>query len=385
VAEVFAATAEKGWYVIRSIQRFLRCGVLMAVCGGCAVSQGEQAGQEPFARVRVHVGVPTNAMLSSDVDHDGHVDLVVSGAERVFVLRGRGDGQFDVAQSVMAGEHPSNLAVADLDGDGWNDVAVANHETDYVTLLFGGPGGDFVTREYSRFQVNVSPHPHAVLLQDVDADGHADLLVDDRTAEAVRLFKGLGDGTLSTFTLIAVGGDPYRGMALANLNGDGHVDLVTPNPDHVAVLLGDGTGRFAQDTVLRPGFYPFSVAAGDVNGDGWTDLVAGSGERVGSLVVWSGGVDGSFRAAGRYDIAPGPTTSTAEDLTGDNRAEVLVASYVGGEVAVLTGGDSPTLYRLEVEGNPYGLATGDFDGDGRTDFAVANDGAEEITVFLSRF
>jgi hypothetical protein len=77
--------------------------------------------------------------------------------------------------------------------------------------------------------------------------------------------------------------------------------------------------------------------------------------------------------------------SRAEDLTGDGRAEVLVASYVGGEVAVLTGGDSPTLHRLEVEGNPYGLATGDFDGDGRTDFAVANDGAEEITVFLSRF
>ncbi len=57
---------------------------------------------------------------------------------------------------------------------------------------------------------------------------------------------------------------------------------------------------------------------------------------------------------------------------------------MGGEVAILTGGETPVLYRLEVEGYPYGFATGDFDGDGRVDFAIANDGADQITVFLSR-
>ena len=61
-----------------------------------------------------------------------------------------------------------------------------------------------------------------------------------------------------------------------------------------------------------------------------------------------------------------------------------MASYIGGEVAVLTGGDSPMLYRLEVEGSPYDFATGDFDADGRTDFAMANGATEYITVFLSR-
>lgn len=55
------------------------------------------------------------------------------------------------------------------------------------------------------------------------------------------------------------------------------------------------------------------------------------------------------------------------------------------EVAVLTGSDSPMLYRLEVEGSPYGFATGDFDADGRMDFELANDATEHITVFLSRY
>ena len=54
-----------------------------------------------------------------------------------------------------------DLAIADLDEDGLADLAVANHETDYVTLLFGTAGGGFERRDYSRFRVGVSPHPHA--------------------------------------------------------------------------------------------------------------------------------------------------------------------------------------------------------------------------------
>ena len=102
------------------------------------------------------------------------------------------------------------------------------------------------------------------------------------------------------------------------------------------------------------------------------------------MVVRHGRGVASFGTAARYRLAVGPTKSEAVDLTGDGRAEVLVASYLGGGVAILTGGESPVLYRLEVEGHPYGFATGDFDGDGRVDFAIANDGTDQVTVFLSR-
>ena len=74
---------------------------------------------------------------------------------------------------------------------------VADHETDYVTLPFGIARGGFERQDHSRFRVNVSPHPHAVRMHDIDSDGHADLLVDDRSPEAVRLCWGLGDGTFS--------------------------------------------------------------------------------------------------------------------------------------------------------------------------------------------
>lgn len=358
--------------------------IILTAALALAAPPADAAGQLSFERVDAVVGSSTTAIQARDLNGDGRLDLVVSGGQSVFVLTGQGDGRFEVTWSGAAGENPVDLAIADLDEDGLADLAVANHETDYVTLLFGIAGGAFERRDHSRFRVDVSPHPHAVRLHDIDSDGHADLLVDDRSPESIRLFRGRGDGTFSGATSIDVGGDPYRGMSLADVTGDGLADLITPNPDHVAVLVAEQDGGFRLRATLAAPFGPFSVVAADLNGDGRQDVAAASGEGAGSLVTWHGLADGSFRAAGRYEIARGPTKSAAADLTGDGSAEVLVASYAGGEVAVLVGGDTPLLQRIEIAGSPYGLATGDFDGDGRVDFVVANDAVDYVSVFLTR-
>ena len=104
----------------------------------------------------------TTAIQAHNLNGDGQLDLVVSGGQSAFVLTGQGDGRFDVTWSGAAGENPVDLAIADLDEDGLADLAVANHETDHVTLLFGIAGGGFERRDHSIFQVDISPHPHAV-------------------------------------------------------------------------------------------------------------------------------------------------------------------------------------------------------------------------------
>ena len=232
-----------------SIGRLLVVFASVAACAGCTTAEGQEASQSPFHRIEVDVGVQTSAILAYDVNRDGHIDLVVCGEGRVVSLHGRGDGQFDVAASVAAGQDPVDLAAADLDRDGFEDLVVANHATDYVTLLFGVAGGNFERRSHSQFVVGVSPHPHAVRLRDIDNDGHADLLVDDRTAESIRVFKGVGDGTFSNSRMIEVGGDPYRGMTLAHLTEDEVLDLVTPNADHISVLVGHAALAMAHDGV----------------------------------------------------------------------------------------------------------------------------------------
>ena len=82
-------------------------------------------------------------------------------------------------------------------------------------------------------------------------------------------------------TSIDVGGDPYRGMSLADVTGDGLADLITPNPDHVAVLVAGEDGGFRPGATLPALFGPFSVVAADLNGDGRQDVAAASGEGAG--------------------------------------------------------------------------------------------------------
>jgi len=366
----------------------------LTACGGDVAADRASAPGPTFAETRIPVGEAAASPMVLDVNRDGVPDLLVAstGNGAVSVLLGEGDGSFRPADAIPAGENPVHLAAGDLDEDGRQDLVVANHETDYVTLLFG-TADSFERRDHSRFTVGVSPHPHAVALADVDEDGHPDLLVDDRDAESLRLFRGRGDGTFAEAEGIPVGGDPYRGMALGDLDADGHLDLLIPNPGSVEVLTGDGEGAFAPAGRLRaPGLAPFSVAAADVDADGNLDVVAGSGEGEPGIAVWLGTKDASFSPApgSPYPIAPGPTSLSVYDVDGNGVDDVLATSYVGDELSIVfgdaeaAGGSSLRVDRLAVEGSPWGVAACDFDGDGRVDLATADDGSGEVSVFLAR-
>ena len=108
---------------------------------------------------------------------------------------------FDQVEAVV-GSSTTATQARDLNGDGRLDlvVPVAKPRT-MSRCFFGIAGGAFEHRDHSSFGLDVSPHPHAVRLHDIDSDGHADLLVDDRSSVSIRLFRGRGDGTFSGATL----------------------------------------------------------------------------------------------------------------------------------------------------------------------------------------
>ncbi len=328
------------------------------------------------------------ALAAADFDNDGDIDLVGAGEPQITIFLNDGSGRLTASSQAPGGAQPDGFALADLDEDGDIDIAIANHDTDHLTLLLGDGEGGFHPAANSPLRVSVSPHPHVVQAEDIDLDGHLDLAVDDRDGEGVLVLRGLGGGEFETpGTLVGVGGDPYRGMALGDINGDGKPDLVTPNPRQAGVLLNASREKIA--FVQSPPVAvqaPFAVALGDFNGDGALDLIAGSDEGSPLVSLFLGDGLGSFvqAADSPLRLAPGGKNIVVGDFNGDGIQDAAIASYQFSDVLLVLGGNRGiSSGYLNGGEHPWGLAAADFNGDGRDDLVIADDGAKRAVVYLS--
>jgi hypothetical protein len=148
--------------------------------------------------------------------------------------------------------------------------------------------------------------PDSVTTADVNGDGHADLVVANASDNTVSVLLGTGTGTFGAQTTYATGSGPIS-VTTADVNGDGHADLVVANSSDntVSVLLGTGTGTFGAQTTYATGTSPFSVTTADVNGDGHPDLVV-TNLNSNTVSVLLGTGTGTFGAQTTYATGSGP-------------------------------------------------------------------------------
>jgi hypothetical protein len=185
----------------------------------------------------------------------------------------------------------------------------------------------------------------------------------------------------------ATGGYPFNPALVADFNGDGAADVIVPDDAFSLAFLagyGDGTFHAAVD-YYTPGVtgyeYGIQIAAGDFNGDGNTDFVISNSYQngVGVTVFLSRG-DGSLQPGVNYPGVTGTPLEfvTAADLNGDGILDLAATNYIDGTVQIFTGvGDGTFLtgntYPTNASGsNTFGIAAGDFNGDGSPDLAVVN-------------
>ena len=252
-------------------------GALFVLCLLLPGAQAQSLHSLSFQRsVHLPAGTGPQTILIADINHDGNPDILVgnNGSGNLSVYLGNGKGAFAASKDspFPAGPSPNDLAVGDFNGDGRMDVAIANHGVKLVTVLLGNGKGRFSFAPGSPFKVPSDPHPHGIAAADFNGDGKLDLAVDSWGENKVLVLLGNGNGTFqSSGAKFAVGQAPYQRLRAADLNEDGHPDLITSNweGDSVSILLGDGKGSFAlaggTNHAIAPS--PFGVAIGDFNGD----------------------------------------------------------------------------------------------------------------------
>jgi FG-GAP-like repeat/Thrombospondin type 3 repeat/HYR domain len=324
---------------------------------------------------------PGCRIAAADFNVDGVMDLVVAGASpgnpdpTAYPLRvylGRGGGVFDPPRRVEGVQSPGLVVTGFLNADGWPDLVVTDYLHRTVSVLAGRGDGSF-----GKPMILPTPGgPFALALADVTGDGHQDIAVlefcGDQTCRTGRMTLFVRSGNLQFFARHASILQSLTGysLAAADFDNDGDADLAVDASGETDILAGDRDGNMITATRIPHGFTNLpTVFAGDFDGDHRADLALGYP----NIRILHGQGDLTFSPGAT--ISSIATTLAAADFNADGAPDLLFGWELGGGGLQLTLGDGhggfrpPEVYVSDA-GLNSNLVVADFTGDHRPDAAL---------------
>jgi hypothetical protein len=324
--------------------------------------------------------------LQADLDGDGWIDLAtvneVSGDLRVFMNRADGTGLYHpiLQPPFPVGLEASPNEPADFDNDGLIDVVVSATDGGGVWIARGAGDGTFSGSQ----TVLTGSEPHGVAVLDVDGDGDPDIVDAVEGDDQLALMLNDGSGTFGAPTYFDSGCSGEWALAAADMNGDYIYDLVTGcvNDSKAAVLLGNGNGTFTALPAQNAGGPPWQVALGDVDGDGDIDAAFGNSTAANGALLRNDG-NGVFAAPATVPVPGHTPASDLADLDGDGDLDWILSSYGAGLWRIYWNDGaghfaSPT--DIDAPSNPSCAVPVDFDNDGDIDLALSDEIADVVVL-----
>ena len=361
------------------------------------------------AGASIAVGPMAGEPATADLNKDGFLDLVIpcgtccgstpspmSGHVQILMGNGRGDFKAAPGSPIKIGSSARKVALGDANSDGKPDIFVAQHDSyDVVVLIGDGRGGFKAASSPVVAASGPRPHTHDISAADINGDGHIDIMTTNANDNTVSALLGDGRGAFAQApgSPFRAGRHPYDVVTPCDVNNDGKVDLVTPNlrGNAIMVMLGDGKGSFTESAgapfavQTRPGY----VAVGDLNRDGKMDLVA-THDDYPIVAVLLGDGSGGFKPTAESPLKPSFAVwgVAIGDVNGDGTNDLVCGSQMDDGIAILLG-DGRGGFTESTTPAPRGgkisnyVALADVNKDGKQDIVATSYGSGEVTVFLN--
>lgn len=323
-------------------------------------------------------------LSTGDFNADGITDLASGdyGQGRLEIFLGRGNGTFRNPTSYFVGGNPNSVISSDIDGDGHLDLTIGTYSGRQVVILFGNGDGTFANL---LSWTNTSRLPVEVAVADMNGDGLQDLISSNYSHGAGSISVILASGFRQFASpLEFVSGNGTTGLAIADFNGDSQLDVATSDyqAGTVSILLNSGAGILGNRTAYETGSLPSRITHDDFNGDGAIDLaVANYGSN--ELIIHYGNGNGTLQTPLRLPAVGSLINVKHGDFNGDRFTDFVVSMPDRNSIGLFSGGVNstyePAIY-FPTGTNPIGLAVADFDGNGTMDVATANFVSRDVSL-----